>query len=63
MKTTVAKISHKGTYRIVFDDKEPYRPYTIYHEWYDSGKHTEKIEKYETLYGCMYHLTEYIIKG
>lgn len=61
MKKTVAKISHKGTYRIVFDDKAQVNPYTIYHEWYDQGKHSKKIETYADMYSCMYHITHYII--
>lgn len=61
MRKTVAKISHKGIYRIVFDDKEPYNPYTIYHEWYDMGHHSKKVETYADMYSCMHHITHYII--
>lgn len=62
MKKTVAKIIHKGTYRIVLDDKAEYNPYTIYHEYYAGGsKHSKRVETYADMYSCMYHITHYII--
>lgn len=62
MKKTVAKIIHKGTYRVVFDDSTRNNPYTIYKEWYNEGKHSKVITKYQDMASCMYHLTEEVIK-
>ena len=64
MKKTVAKIIHKGTYRVVFDDSTRCNPYTIYKEYYTAGgdKHRQTIVKYQDMASCMYHLTEEVIK-
>lgn len=64
MKKTVAKIIHNGTYRVVFDDNAIYNPYTIYYESYDldGDFHARKVEAYADLVGCLYHLTEEVIK-
>lgn len=62
MKKTVAKIIHNGTYRVVFDDSTRNNPYTIYKEWYNIGKHSKTIAKYQDMTSCMYHLAEEVIK-
>lgn len=64
MATTkmVAKVIHNGTYKVVFDVSKKHKPFTIYYEWYDNGKHRKKIAEYENIVGCMYHLTEEVIK-
>ena len=67
MKKTVAKIIHKGTYRVVFDDSTNCNPYTIYKEYYTIGtagadKHRQTIAKYQDMTSCMYHLAEEVIK-
>lgn len=63
MKKTVAKIIHKGTYRVVFDDNAKGNPYTIYREYYaGGGKHRQVIVRYEDMTSCMYHLAEEVIK-
>ena len=62
MKRTVAKIIHKGTYRVVYDDSKYYNPYTIYYEHYSNGFHSKKLVEYADLTSCLYHLTEEVIK-
>lgn len=58
MKKTVAKIIHKGTYRVVYDDSTRCNPYTIYKEWYDNGKHNKKLTAYEDMTSCLYHIAD-----
>lgn len=58
MTKTVAKIVHKGTYRVVYDDSRHYNPYTIYKEWYDNGKHAKKLTAYADMTSCLYHIAE-----
>ncbi len=64
MRRTVAKIIHKGTYRVVFDDNAKCNPYTIYKEWHSNGKHIEKLTAYEDMTSCLYHIAqEYNLYG
>lgn len=63
MKKTVAKITHKGTYRVVYDDSTRYNPYTIYREWYNRGKRTNKIASFSDFASCMYRITEEIVNA
>lgn len=64
MKKTVAKIIHKGTYRVVFDDSTKCNPYTIYKEWYNNGKHSKKLTAYADMTSCLYHIAqEYNLYG
>lgn len=64
MKKTVAKIIHKGTYRVVFDDNAKGNPYTIYKEWYNEGKHIKVIARYDDMTSCLYHIAqEYNLYG
>lgn len=64
MRKTVAKIMHKGTYRVVFDDSTRYNPYTIYKETYSNGaKHINKMISYSDFASCMYHITEDVINA
>lgn len=59
MKKTVAKIIHKGTYRVVHDDSTKCNPYTIYHEYYANGsKHTKKVTAYADMTSCLYHIAQ-----
>lgn len=63
MKRTVAKVTCKGTYRIIYDDSKLYRPYTIYRETYSDGKkHSGKIESCVDLASCMFYLGERILE-
>lgn len=64
MKKTIAKITHKGTYRVVYDSDTKYNPYTIYKEWYADGKHRQKIAGYADMTSCLYHIAqEYNLYG
>lgn len=57
MKKTVAKITHKGTYRVVFDDSANGDPYTIYKEFYAGGnKHKLIVARYPDMTKCLYHI-------
>ena len=58
MRKTVAKIIHKGTYRVVYDDQAKNNPYTIYKEWYDRGKHSTKLTAYADMTSCLYHIAQ-----
>lgn len=62
MRRTVAKVVHKGTYRVVFDDTKYINPYTIYHETYDidADFHAKKVESYGDLASCLCHLTDIV---
>lgn len=62
MRRTVAKVVHKGTYRVVFDDTKYHNLYTIYHETYDidADFHAKKVVSYADLASCMYHLTDIV---
>ena len=62
MRRTVAKISNKGTYRVVFDDTKYINPYTIYRETYDidADFHAKKIVSYADLKSCLYHLSDIV---
>lgn len=64
MKRTVAKVTHKGTYRVVFDDSRLYNQYTIYMETYSDGsKHSKLLERYADLASCMFFLGGRVIEG
>ena len=58
MSKTVAKITHKGTYRVVYDDSRRYNPYIIYKETYTDGHHRHKIAEYADMTSCLYHIAE-----
>ena len=66
MRRTVAKVVHKGTYRVVYDDAKHINPYTIYHETYDidadfqSHHRMRKVESYGNLASCLCHLTDIV---
>lgn len=62
MKKTVAKIIHKGTYRVVFDDSTNCNPYTIYKEWYEAGQRSKKLVAFQDMTSCMIYLTDEVIK-
>lgn len=58
MKKTIAKITHKCTYRVVHDTEAKCNPYTVYREWYNNGKHTIKLTAYEDMTSCLYHIAQ-----
>ena len=58
MTKTVAKITHKGVYGVVYDDSKRCNPYTIYKEFYAGGHHKQKIAEYSDMTSCLYHIAE-----
>lgn len=59
MKKTVAKVEHKGKYRVVFDDSTRFNPYSIYKEYYeDGGWHRKKLVAYADMTSCLYHIAQ-----
>lgn len=64
MKRTVAKVTHQGTYRVIYDDSRLYEKYTIYQETYSDGsKHSKLLERYGDLTSCLFHIGDRIIEG
>ena len=63
MKRTVAKVTHQGTYRVIYDDSKLYEKYTVYRENYSEGWHSKKIDSFSSLAGCLYFLGNEIIEG
>lgn len=57
MKRQVAKIIHRGVYKVIFDDSTMNNPYTVYRI---SNGHTNKLIAYQDFASCMYYLSEVV---
>ena len=59
MKRTIAKITNKGIYRVIYDTEAKYNPYTVYVERVESdGRHRRKVAEYADLESCLYYIAE-----
>lgn len=70
MTTQILKMTFKGEYKIIKNDKDQYNPYKIYYIWHELSpqkcglvKHKKLVQKYGDLASCMYHLTNIVSNG